>query len=748
MKLLLRWSLRDLRARWLQVTVIALVIAIGTGAYAGMSSINKWRRISTDAGYETLNMHDVRVRLVDGAELPPGELAEAIRETGGEAVVAISERLIGSVQIDITHKGRDVILAGAIYGVELDSGPTVDALHFSRGVPPDSGEGPAPGEGSPPGELQVALERNFANFHDLPETGQVTFSGGLTAAITGHAIAPDLFIPLPDEGTNVFGQASFGIVFASLETAGAISGRGDVVNDAVVQLAPGTDREAFRDLLDRDLGALLGGTGFDARTREESPSYRINDLDIKGDQQTFNVIAFFILGGATVAAFNLTARIVESQRREIGIAMTLGLTPARIAVRPMLVGAEIAFLGILFGLGVGALIAWAMASALDGLQPLPEWQTPLQTEIFVRAAALGFIIPFAASAWPVSRAVRVPPVEAIRAGYRAARGWGWAPWLRGLRFPGNTFVQVPVRNVIRTPRRTLLTAVGVGAAVAILVSFVGMIDSLVATADLADEATFTGSEDRVEVELTTFHAAGGPVVADVLASPSVANAEASLLVAAFMRGEGQDKSIVGVVSLLDLTEGIWGPELNGAAPQRDVPGIYLSELAARDLGADRGESVSLSHPLFSDDGTVSLATTELEVLGTHPHPFRFVAYMDASLAGVFNLEGQANHVVLEPAAGVSLADVKRDLSAREGVAFVQGAGETAAGVRDGINEFIGIFRVIEAAVLLLAVLIAFNSASINIDERAREHATMFAFGVRVRTVMWMAIVENFILYLK
>ena len=146
---------------------------------------------------------------------------------------------------------------------------------------------------------------------------------------------------------NIFGGGSFGIVFTSLETAAALTGRdAAVVNDAVIALAPGTERdgrESFRDLLVRELGSALDGTGFDARTREENPSYRINDLDIEGDQDTFNVIAIFILGGATIAAFNLTARIVEAQRREIGIAMTLGLPPLRIAVRPLLVGARSRF---------------------------------------------------------------------------------------------------------------------------------------------------------------------------------------------------------------------------------------------------------------------------------------------------------------------------------------------------------------------------------------------------------------------
>ena len=35
----LRWSWRDLRARWLQVVAIALIIALGTGVFAGLVCI-------------------------------------------------------------------------------------------------------------------------------------------------------------------------------------------------------------------------------------------------------------------------------------------------------------------------------------------------------------------------------------------------------------------------------------------------------------------------------------------------------------------------------------------------------------------------------------------------------------------------------------------------------------------------------------------------------------------------------------
>ena len=42
----------------------------------------------------------------------------------------------------------------------------------------------------------------------------------------------------------------------------------------------------------------------------------------------------------------------------------------------------------------------------------------------------------------------------------------------------------------------------------------------------------------------------------------------------------------------------------------------------------------------------------------------------------------------------------------------------------------------------MALLIAFNTASINLDARMREHAAMFAYGVRVRSALRMAIEES------
>jgi putative ABC transport system permease protein len=450
-----------------------------------------------------------------------------------------------------------------------------------------------------------------------------------------------------------------------------------------------------------------------------------------------------MFAGAVVAAFNLIARVVESQRREIGLSMVFGVRPLRIAVRPLLVAAEIALLGALFGIAVGMGIGLAMASVLRDLQPLPQWQTPFLPGVFFAVGLAGFLLPFLATTWPVWRAVRVPPVQAIQAGYRSVKGGGLAPVLSRIRLPGNTFMQMPVRNVVRTPRRSLLTIVGIAAALAALVAFVGLIDSFLGTIDRGRDELRSSSPDRLEATLDRPYAIHSGEVRALAGADAVGAAEPILRLDSLAIKGGDEVALQLEVRALDST--MWRPTITAGERDRETPGIYLTELAASNLGADVGDEITLRHPRLTPAGGFELVETPLPVLGLHPHPFRFVAYMDANHAALFNLAGATNLVQVNSAEGATADDVKRALFEMPGVTSVQGVDEVGQAIEDLLSEFVIVLRVVEGAMLLLALLIAFNSASINMDERAREHATMFAFGVPVRTVLRMAVMENLIL---
>ena len=58
-----------------------------------------------------------------------------------------------------------------------------------------------------------------------------------------------------------------------------------------------------------------------------------------------------------------------------------------------------------------------------------------------------------------------------------------------MRLPGGSLANLPLRNVLRTPRRTIMTLLGIAAVVTIVIALSGMIDAFDATlSDIRHEA--------------------------------------------------------------------------------------------------------------------------------------------------------------------------------------------------------------------------------------------------------------------
>ncbi|MBK5117950.1 MAG: FtsX-like permease family protein, partial [Thermoleophilia bacterium] len=79
-----------------------------------------------------------------------------------------------------------------------------------------------------------------------------------------------------------------------------------------------------------------------------------------------------------------------------------------------------------------------------------------------------------------------------------------------------------------------------------------------------------------------------------------------------------------------------------------------------------------------------------------------------------------------------------------GAASIEAAAALGESLDKGLDEFAAVIRVVTAIAIALVLLIAFNSTAINADERAREYATMFAYGLPTRTVLRLAVLESLI----
>ena len=309
--------------------------------------------------------------------------------------------------------------------------------------------------------------------------------------------------------------------------------------------------------------------------------------------------------------------------------------------------------------------------------------------------------------------------------------------------PGRTLTQLPVRNLLRAPRRTVTTVFAVAGVLTAVIALAGMVDSFRATIDAAEQEITTGASERMQVQLDAFYPRTSPQVAAIASASSVGRAEPHLSVAAELRAGGT--TIDAAVDLLDPAARLWRPALVAGTFPRGSTGIVLSEKAARDLGIGVGDPVVLRHPLRTGATVFRTAETRLRVAGLHRNPSRPLAYMGAGGASLLGLQGAANAIALVPTPESSPAEVERDLARLRGVVSSALVTETIDALDRTVDSFVGIIRVAELGAFVLTVLIAFNATSISAEERRRDHATMFAFGLPVRSVLRIGVVEGLLI---
>lgn len=732
----LRWSWRDLRERWLQVSAIALIIALGTSVYVGLGSTTPWRIHSTQASYDLLHMYDLRVTLASGSAAGQDQLLSAVQTIEhARWIEAIEPRLILPVFVHVSAQGQDVWTRGRIVGVDVTgTGPYVNGISINSGralTAADDG-------------LNIAVvENHFADYYDLPPQGQLQLSGDVTLDYVGTGMSPEYFMITTDEG-GVWSQAYFAVIFAPLTTAQNLTHYPGMANDLVLTLTSDANQEIVKTEIENVLQQNFPQLGARVETREDNAIYQLMFDTIGMNQEIYDVIMALFMAGAMFGTFNLASRMVEAHRRQIGIGMALGLPPRLLVLRPLLAGAQIALLGAIFGIILGLVVGKFTEAWLGDLIPLPVTGRLFQPHIFLEAAALGIVLPFLATLYPVWRAVRVLPVEAIRTGHLIQKGNGWATFMTTLPLPGSSLAQMPIRNLLRAPRRTLFATLGITAAISTLIGMAGILDSALLALSKIEAEAFQAHPDRLSLFLDNFYPVESGPVSDLRRSPALSDAIPAIRVPGSAIHKTVEFNVV--IELLDLDNDLWTPTLirGRRTAEGDLPGVLISKNAAHDLDLDVGDTFILEHPRREGDFEYQIVRTAVQVIGLHADPWRTFVYLDRSQAGIMGLVGMANLLQVLPAAGTTPTQAKNALFQYPNVSSVVSVRETVQSISWVLDEVIRFLSGVEIAVLLLAFLVAFNSTHINISERNREIATMFAFGLRPRTVTRLIMIENLI----
>ncbi|MFW9906456.1 MAG: ABC transporter permease [Candidatus Thorarchaeota archaeon] len=741
--LLLKWSFRDLKQRKIQVVAIAIIIGLGTGLYTGLSSTTPWRERAFEESNRDLNMFDVKMNLLPGSWIPQSELSSALQNLSHKDWIDAQEyRVSFPTTVNASTSNQTILVNGRIIGINVSDGSeNIDV----NGIYITDGRHIKPTETS---EKVCLVEYNFASYYDLkPKKQLLTIAGGIELSFIGTALTPEYFMVL--EENMVFAQSSFAALFVPLETAQGILQQTTglplgYVNEVVFLLTPEANVEKFITDLNNYFLEHFPLLSFEFIEKEDYPAYKFLKEDISGDQEMYYIFSFLILIIAAFGAYNLVSRVVNSQRREIGINMALGVSPRQIASRYLLFSFEIALGGIIFGYIFAILMGNRLGEIIVALTPFPVWEEWLVTDLFLQGTLLGILIPFIASIVPIWRATRMQPIHAIQIGARLGTGKGISPFLTWMQLPGPISIQFPIRNIFRNLRRAVSTLTGIALAICVLVAVLGFVDGADFLLKSEQEVIKGDSEGRVDVILNNLYNTSEPPITNITEDADVRLAVPMIQLPVTMHGDYESYDII--LQCFNFSNQIWTPvTIREMDPFNLSFGLIISQEAARDLNVDIGDNITLEHPYRESALQYSKMNTTFYVIGIQNSKIRFWVFCDISNDQIFNVTGLVNAVMILPKQGITEASIQKNFFNLQGYSGVQSVVKLVKVYEELIEMFKSLFDVIQYVVLILALLLVYNTTTVNIDERTRELATMSAFGTPIRTSLIILMVESMIL---
>jgi putative ABC transport system permease protein len=141
-----------------------------------------------------------------------------------------------------------------------------------------------------------------------------------------------------------------------------------------------------------------------------------------------NVLLAFALVAVFVSTFIIsnTFNILLGQRvRQLALLRALGASSAQVRFSTLLESLIIGVMASVLGLAGGVLLAFGLRGLMNSLGfGLPSFDIILSTRTIVAAVIVGIGVTLVASLSPARRAANVPPIAAMRAGFRFGSGEG------------------------------------------------------------------------------------------------------------------------------------------------------------------------------------------------------------------------------------------------------------------------------------------------------------------------------------
>ncbi len=630
------------------------------------------------------------------------------RIEGLPGVAAVDTRVTFTATLDVPS--LDAPALGRFVSVPENRRPRLSDLHLV------SGRYLAPGARD---EAIISKRFAVANDYGPGDTLNAIINGAYRdLKIVGTAISPEHIYTVPP-GAIYPDDKRYGVIWMSRDALGPAYDMDGAFNEVVLKLAPGANPEHVIALLDRLLGPF-GGLGAYAREHQFSHEIIATEIAQLGTMGTA-IPAVFLL----VAAFLLNivlGRMIALQRGEIAVLKAFGYSNVEVGLHYLLFAMAAVFIGAVVGIAAGIPLGGAMVTLYGAYFDFPTLTYHLRPNLILIAGGVSTLAAVVGALGAVRRAVSLPPAEAMRPEQPASFRAGVFERLGlGRILPASG--RMILRNVERTPMRSLSAAIGVAFSVAILVIGLFMFDGVDYMMDLQFRVA-----QREDLALTFNRPLSQRVRYELAGLDGVTRVEPFRAVPVrLMAGHRRrETAITGMELGAQLRQIV---TTSGAAQPLPPEGLVLSAYLAGQLRLSTGDLVTVE--VLEGERLVA----RVPVAGVVNDFIGVSAYMSMdALARLTRGSRSFSGAFLKVDRG-RMAALNARLKSLPAVASVASAEQTLKAFKDQLARglFIAVFFILGfSAVISLAVI--YNGARVSLSERGRELASLRVLGLSRREV--------------
>jgi putative ABC transport system permease protein len=440
---------RDLLRLKGQVLTVALVVACGIAGYVAFQSTWHSLELSRTAYYERYRFADAFVHL----KRAPESIAARLERIPG--VARVYTRVVQDINLPIAGPVQPPI--GEIVSLPAAGQPPLNQLVLEAGRMPE-----------PDRKDETVLLTAFGNrFRIQPgDTVPAIINGELrTLQVVGLASSPEYVYPIPPGGEFQADDERFAVLWMDREMIAPAFQMEGAFNDAVFSLQPGAAETPILREIERILepyGALTAvGRG------RQSSNYVVAE-EMEQLRTWATVVPLIFLSVSAFLVNVVLSRLVSLQRPEIATLKAVGYSSWAIGLHFFKLVAVFVLIGSVLGVALGTALGRGLTGLYTDVFHFPLFSYSLTLRVVLAGTAISLLSAVVGAASAVRQVVVLTPAEAMRPASPAVYhpllserlGLGWLISQAG---------RMIVRELERQPLRTLLSAVGIAAAIAILV---------------------------------------------------------------------------------------------------------------------------------------------------------------------------------------------------------------------------------------------------------------------------------------